>query len=831
MEDISEFTSICTVDNTLRPYQQKAKQEIFNAWDHVDNVLFQMPTGTGKTRLFTSIIKDINEYWHRHPVSARILVIAHRVELIDQISRNLTRYSIRHNIIASGKRVIHPGKVNVYLASIQTLTHSANISFAKTIDAKFVIIDEAHHALAKTYKKLWDLYPHSRKLGVTATPWRLNHSGFKDLFDKLVLSMSVKQFIRQGYLSTYRYYSIKSDSYVQQAISRLEFDKFSDYKDASMEKEMDTGSIRAQLLSSYKAYANGKKGIVYAINITHAKHICEEYKKIGLTVVSIDSKTDASVREKYVNQFKKGEIDIIVNVDIFSEGFDCPDIEFIQLARPTRSLVKYLQQVGRGLRKVEGKESCVILDNVGMYVNFGLPDANRHWRYHFSGHEISEAPTTNRVGTGMSREMDISEGEEDMVLIQDVDYDYETTPDGHKDDVDRYDPIPDLLDLGYENPDFVFWKQSTKKTYECYIEDNTQYIINELIIDTYEKKITRIRIGQISLDSWMSFKLMSHSLSGLKSIIHLGGENSEFHFNVKTKDNETLVKSYNYFGEEISSNGDSNNMNPDSKESIINYPVQKAPHYIVLSDKKWYIYRVTSLNMENILEISKKSDLWKSLRNQWTAFDISTSFLRKKDEKLNFYIYCSDQTSIYVKTIENDSEYYYRYDLKGKRLIKNKLVKSPDVWSASFDGRDSFRELKKEKAPKAKGVQVPPNPPKDRSYRKDMISLSVRQATFERIDDGRKKTVSRAITDETIAKTFFVFNEGFKLNKKITAYTPSFTKIIEDTCPFVPIDYKFVEIKAEGIHRTIRKNISDISVKKALDVNNKYNWVITYTFE
>lgn len=828
MEEISDFLEICKIDDTLRQYQQKAKKEIFNAWDYVDNVMFQMPTGTGKTRLFTSIIKDINDYWHLHPVSARILVIAHRTELIDQISRNLTRYCITHNIIASGKRVIHPYKVNVYLASIQTLTHPANLSIAKKIDAKFIIIDEAHHALATTYKKLWDLYPHSRKLGVTATPWRMNHSGFIDLFDKLILSMPVKQFIEQGFLSNYKYYSIKSDSYVQRAINKLEFDKFGDYKESSMEEEMDTGSIRAQLLSSYQAYANGKKGIVYAINIVHAKHICEEYKKIGLTAVSIDSKTPADERDRLVNKFKKGEIDVIVNVDIFSEGFDCPDIEFIQLARPTRSLVKYLQQVGRGMRKVEGKESCVILDNVGMYVRFGMPDAPRHWKYHFSGHEISEAPTCKRVGTGHSREVDMTEGEEDMVLIQEVEnaYDTPSTVQGYEEN--RFDPIPDLLNLGYENPDILFWKQSTKNIYECYIEDNTQYIINQLIINNKEKKVIRLRIGQIPLYSWMGFRFMSHSLSGLVMIKHRGGFNSEFHFKVKSKEGEIIDKSYNFFGEETDFS-DNSQSNTDIEDVIIDSPVRKAFHYMVLSDKKWNIYRITATKTEKIAEVSNDSKFGLKLFGQIKSSEMSpTLYGKKKYGPLHFYIYRTDQNYIYVKTIENGCEFFFRYSLDGNKQKKNKIVESNDVSSAPFDGWEQIRTMKMEKKNKSEGVRVPQ---KKSTFGREMISLSVRQATFERIDDGRKKSVSRAMVDETMARNFFVFNETFQLNKKITAYTPSFTKVIEEICPFVPIDYKFVEIKAEGFQRTIVKKIKNISVKRSVDVKDKYNWVITYSFE
>lgn len=150
------------------------------------------------------------------------------------------------------------------------------------------------------------------------------------------------------------------------------------------------------------------------------RHICQEYQDAGFKAVSIDSKTPAKERKDLVNKFKNKEIDIIVNVDVFSEGFDCPDIEFIQLARPTRSLVKFLQQVGRGLRPTKNKENCVILDNVGMYANFGLPDEHRHWNSYFVGKNVVESPirTTKKSNSG-HKVVDMSEGTEDMELIQD----------------------------------------------------------------------------------------------------------------------------------------------------------------------------------------------------------------------------------------------------------------------------------------------------------------------------------------------------------------------------------------------------------------------------
>lgn len=415
--NISRYSEICKTDDSLRQYQQMAKKEIFESWDKVDSVMFQMPTGTGKTRLFTSIIHDINEFSIQRRESVKILIIAHRTELIDQISESLGRYKVAHGIIAGSREKEKDFKRPVQVASIQTLTNTHNIGDAEKLNAQFVIIDEAHHALAATYKKLWKIYPNAKWLGVTATPWRMNHQSFTDLFDTIILSMPIKDFIKQGYLSTYKYFSLRDESFIKKTIEKIEIDRFGEYKETSMEEKMDIGSIRAQLLKSYLRLAKGKRGIIYAINIIHANHICQEYQDAGFKAVSIDSKTPAKERKDLVNKFKKKEIDIIVNVDVFSEGFDCPDIEFIQLARPTRSLVKFLQQVGRGLRPTKNKENCVILDNVGMYSNFGLPDEHRHWNSYFLGKNVVESPirTTKKSNSG-HKIVDMSEGTEDMEL-------------------------------------------------------------------------------------------------------------------------------------------------------------------------------------------------------------------------------------------------------------------------------------------------------------------------------------------------------------------------------------------------------------------------------
>lgn len=421
-----EYNEICLKDNSLRDYQQEAKERIFSQWNHVNDILYQMPTGTGKTRLFTSIIRDINVWGLRTGEKQHILIIAHRSELIQQIDRSLNKYRVSHGIIAGGifkdRRDLTQ---SVQVASIQTITHGSNFNLARILKIDFIIIDEAHHAVATSYTKLWQLYPNAKKLGVTATPWRMNNCGFKSNFEAFIPSMSIREFMQKGWLAPYKYYSIPLNSSLKRSIDDIkEFDVEGDYKISALENVMDNDHIRAQLLNSYKLLAFGKKGIIYSISRLHSEHICAQYRELGIRIVSIDSETPARKREILVNDFKNGLIDIIVNVDIFSEGFDCPDIEFIQLARPTKSLVKYIQQVGRGLRK-NGDKECLILDNVGMYTSFGLPDEDRDWEAFFEGDVFDKTTSQNPFSSGRNdvlerRTRDLSEGDEEMVLVQDV---------------------------------------------------------------------------------------------------------------------------------------------------------------------------------------------------------------------------------------------------------------------------------------------------------------------------------------------------------------------------------------------------------------------------
>ena len=193
-----------------------------------------------------------------------------------------------------------------------------------------------------------------------------------------------------------------------------------DYMDSAMMEVMDQDTIRASIVDTYLKFAKGKKGIVYTVNRGHNAHVCEKFCEAGVRAVAIDSKTPKEERDRMVEDFRKGKIDVLCNVNIFSEGFDCPDVEFVQLARPTKSLSMFLQQIGRGLRPSEGKSKAIILDNVGLYNKFGFPSARRKWQYHFEGRDVEDEEILNREraeGDDDHYIMYIDEGDDEINLL------------------------------------------------------------------------------------------------------------------------------------------------------------------------------------------------------------------------------------------------------------------------------------------------------------------------------------------------------------------------------------------------------------------------------
>ena len=548
----------------LFDYQEDMKERIEKALRLHRSVMAQMPTGTGKTVLLASVV----ESFLREHSNCNVWIVAHRRELVSQIRETIERvfskitpslFTIKEGSTShpdpltlrgeGGNRptrcseplrskVGGPSKVSpdcagwdrlgaTCLRPADGLTATSASSVNPTSDMMpikavsiqwlskhydeieeepgMIVIDEAHHALAKTYKEMWERFPKAKFLGLTATPCRLNGKGFTDLFDVLVQSWSVPEFISKGRLATYDFVSIKSDGVTQRLIDSLQKrGADGDYQNKEMDMLLNKKPSIERLYQSLEEFGKDRKGIVYAINISHANAIAEFYREHGIAAVAIDSKTPASERRMLIERFKSSSlsfskitpslftlkegstshpdplssgareetapprrseplrskvggpskvspdcagwdrlgatclraadgvgdrladtclragdglgatclraadgladgaadglgatclrgadelapIQVLVNVDIFSEGFDCPDVEFVQLARPTLSLAKYLQMVGRGLRVAKGKKNCVIIDNVGLYRVFGLPSQVWNWNAMFEG--------------------------------------------------------------------------------------------------------------------------------------------------------------------------------------------------------------------------------------------------------------------------------------------------------------------------------------------------------------------------------------------------------------------------------------------------------------
>ena len=385
----------------LRDYQIEICEKVNEAFKAHRSVMMQMPTGTGKTVVLASLVQqylnlDLNFDDNRNNLNnsklysksyqhCQVLIVAHRIELIEQTGAFLSHFGIDYGVIAGGKWPTVFKRVMV--ASVQTLSKNLDIDLAPSL----VVIDEAHHALAKTYQMLWTAWPEAKFLGLTATPYRMSGDGFTDLFEVLVDSWSVKRFIADGWLSPYDYYSIRPDSEEQQEIDSLKKrGADGDFQMKELREKLDVRPSIERLFESFERFAFDKKGIIYAIDIAHAEHIAEYYRLQGVNAVAISSKTPAKERAEVIRTFKdENRIQILVSVDLFSEGFDCPDVEFIQMARPTLSLAKYLQMVGRGLRPCKGKQCCMIIDNVGLYRTFGLPSVDRDWGYYFLGKDLN----------------------------------------------------------------------------------------------------------------------------------------------------------------------------------------------------------------------------------------------------------------------------------------------------------------------------------------------------------------------------------------------------------------------------------------------------------
>lgn len=369
----------------LRPYQQDLKDGIYRAWQEgARNAMAVLPTGGGKTVLFGSILKE-------YPGAT--VAIAHRQELVGQIALALAREGIRHRVIAPeavirnivavqmieyGRSYYDPNAACA-VAGVDTLIRREPDAWTRSVG--LWVIDEGHHILrANKWGAAAEMFPNARGLAVTATPCRADGRGLgrhsDGLVDAMVQGPSMRWLIKQGYLTDYRVFCPPSD--VDLARVRVS-QATGDFDPAELRSAVHKSHIVGDVVETYLKRARGRLGVTFAVDVEAAHEQAEAYKAAGVPAEVVSAKTPDTVRAGILRRFRNRELLQLVNVDLFGEGFDLPALEVVSMARPTMSLSLYMQQFGRALRPLEGKDRAIIIDHVGNVMRHGLPDAPREW--------------------------------------------------------------------------------------------------------------------------------------------------------------------------------------------------------------------------------------------------------------------------------------------------------------------------------------------------------------------------------------------------------------------------------------------------------------------
>ena len=346
--------------NDLWEHQQKAVEEIESAWaSGIRSVCQQAPTGAGKTRILRKIIDN-------HAKTKKIIyIIAHRESLVQQLSDELEKIGIRHGIIKSGTPYI---RYRTQVCSMQTLVRRLD----KLEEADMIIIDECHHIMSNSYLKILEHWPDALVLGVTATPSRLSGEPLSDVFQKLIPGPQPSELMEKGVLCNYDYYAPDD---VDMTGARHQQ---GDFKKSEAQERSDNKKVIGSILEHYKKLADHEPAICCCVSIEHAEHVAEQFCNAGYRAVAIHSKMSGSY-ESAINGLRTGEVEILCQVEVLSEGVDIKGAKVLIMARPTESIVIFLQQVGRVLRSAPGKEKAIIIDHVSNFTRHGLPDDFRIW--------------------------------------------------------------------------------------------------------------------------------------------------------------------------------------------------------------------------------------------------------------------------------------------------------------------------------------------------------------------------------------------------------------------------------------------------------------------
>jgi superfamily II DNA or RNA helicase len=350
-----------TVAPVLRPYQVEAVAAIRAAFALVFRVLFCLPTGGGKTVCFAYITANAAAKGNR------VIVIAHRQEIVDQIAAALTAMGVAHGRIQPGYPMTDD---LVQVAMVQTLARRLDTIPVPTL----LVIDECHHAVSDTYARIAAAWPGVKTLGVSATPERLDGRGLNEAFDRMVIGPDVRELIDAGHLAPFRY--LAPDT----AIDMSRVRSFGgDYNSADLENAVDQEGITGDVVRHYLKHLTGRTALCFCVTVAHAEHVAIRFRDNGIPAASIDGTMLADERRELVNRLRDGDILVLTSCEVISEGFDAPAVGGAILLRPTASFALFRQQVGRCLRPKPDGSAAVIIDHVGNVFRHGLPDAPHEW--------------------------------------------------------------------------------------------------------------------------------------------------------------------------------------------------------------------------------------------------------------------------------------------------------------------------------------------------------------------------------------------------------------------------------------------------------------------
>ena len=337
---------------SLRPYQEEALKSINDFSEKgINKQLVVLPTGAGKTVIFSHLPQFKKD-------SLPMLVLAHRAELLYQAKEKIGWSNPELDIqIEQADNIA--GYCDVVVASVPTLGRAESERILKYPKDYFksIVIDEAHHAAAPTYRRILDYFNAPFVLGVTATPQRSDNTRLTDVFDEIVYYKTIQDLIEDGYLCTLVGYRIKTDTDISGVATNE-----GDYVASQLEDAIDTPERNAHIVAAYNSLVPESKAIVFCAGVKHANNLATSFASAQIKTEVILGATDSDSRRDILARFQMGTTKVLINVGVLTEGFDEPTVETIILARPTRSTLLYTQIVGRGTRLHEGKPHCTVLD-------------------------------------------------------------------------------------------------------------------------------------------------------------------------------------------------------------------------------------------------------------------------------------------------------------------------------------------------------------------------------------------------------------------------------------------------------------------------------------